>query len=426
MKNVRMLQSETERMKCLASAPGLVFMLVASSDGDIDKKKLKRFLTLLSSKEYSILSALIDQAQTSITELLDDILDNTLDPYQELKLVCSILDIYLSENAALMYKATLVRLAENLTRDKSILDRFVTPKISDEQQTAINVVAGLLDLLQESQNSDERPAGVHFKNDSSVSNDRSIEAASEQHETVFPALKSARWAEYTKAGTLIKTIDVKASQDQLLPVIAYAVDVQDMVEFLTTEFLKDTMTVDQLHIQAMRNLEARLETQVEWAAVKFEMDDQSSENASGLVLQGDYYCSEAILSQKLLEQAHQLLDTDQLIAITPVRGELYVARLTDTKQSDPLCIAFAQHVIKRFFTSKQVQISPLVWVISKGRLSCLFPGVNALINQVKDSTIPAEQQQQQMVHVSKLYSNCLDAGMASNLEDNTIEVVVSS
>ncbi|MCH9698610.1 MAG: DUF1444 family protein [Gammaproteobacteria bacterium] len=428
MQNVSMFKSETERMRCLASAPGLVFMLVASSDGNINSKKLKRFLMLMTSKEFSLLSALITQAQTNIKELLDDLLDKSLDPYQELKLVCSILDIYLSEHAALLYKATLIRLAEELARaDRSILDRFVNRKISDEQQASINVIAGLLGLLQDYQGSSEDHQCVgHLDNEFSDNSSKPFASLSEANSAIYPVLKSAKWAEYTKSGTLIKTIDIKVSQDELLPVIAYAVDLQDMVEFLSTESLQNSMSIDQLHNQAMRHLESRFETKVEWKTVEFNHNDQLTEKSTGLVLRGDYYCSEALLSQKLLKQAHQCLDSEQLIAIAPVRGELYVTRITNPEQPDTLCLEFARHVVKRFFTSKQVQISPVVWIVTNGKLTGLLPELNALINQVKNTVIPIEQQEQQMVHVSKLYSSCLNTGMASNLENNTVAAVVSS
>ena len=142
-------QTEAARVKCLACAPGIIFLLVASADGNIDKKELKRFATLMASKDYAILTSMLDQAGATIPDLLDEVLLHDLDPYQELQSVCSILDIYLSEKAAETYKVTLYRLARGIARSSAGLFGFLGARISQEQEAATMVVAKLLGLLDE-------------------------------------------------------------------------------------------------------------------------------------------------------------------------------------------------------------------------------------------------------------------------------------
>jgi len=422
MKQKISIHTEAERLKCLACAPGIIFMIVASADGEIDKKELKRFASLMASKEYTILVSMLEQAGASISDLLDEILTHRLDPYQELQMVCSILDVYLSENAAKTYKLTLLRLAQGIAKPPAIMFGLFGGKTNQKQESAIAIVAKLLGLLDgvEQQRSDQDIIALSRNEKTSYS---SVTALPDQ---LFPVLKSSDWAEKVNSTVLTTRIDNQAKPTSKEPVVAYAVDSPELVDFLSSNAIDPPLTNQQIHDYALRNLEQRMNRCVEWRALEFDTGNKQLGSLSGLVLSGDYYCSEAIFSQTVLKHAHQQLQSELLIAITPIRGELYVTRLENERRPEPSCLVFAQFAVSRFFNPQQVQISPNIWVIRDGKLVGPLAGMEEITNSAEQCALQSQQCDNQFIHTVKTYSEEKGIGIQLDVVAKDLGEMMSS
>lgn len=404
------IETEATRMKSLACAPGMIFILVASADGEIDKKELKRFATLMASKEYAILASMLEQAGATISDLLDEVLTKNLDPYQELQTVCSILDVYLSAQAAQAYKVTLLQLAKGIAKPADGFLGLFSRKMNQEEQTTITVVASLLGLLEDTQKQSTKTEETVIKSEKKTD----YASIADLPDTVYPALKSADWAKKVNADAVTRSVYQQGESAEREPVIAYAVDSPEMVEFLSATSIHETLTTEQIHQQAMTNLEKRLKKTVKWNELDFDTGDETVGTVKGLVLNGDYYCSEAILSQAVLNQAHQQLETDLLMAVAPVRGELYITKLVSEDQPEPDRLMFAHFAVSRYFNSQQVQISPNVWLIRNGEVAGYLAGMDKIIETAKQCSQPSSQEEQQLVHTAKTYSE--DKGMGIEID----------
>jgi hypothetical protein len=416
-------QTEAVRMKSLACAPGIIFLLVASADGEIDKKKLKRFAKLMASNDYAVLASMLEQAGATISELLDEVLTNNLDPYQELQSVCNILDVYLSEQAAQAYKLTLLRLAKGIAKSSNGLFGFFETEISSDERTAIAVVANLLGLLdsaeKESLDSDETNLSTPLNG--------CYSSVSELPDILFPALKSADWAKKANSDMFLKCLYEHDESVLNEPVITYAIDLPEMVEFLSSNSVSEMLTVEQIHTKAMQNLEHRLNHQAKWKPLDFDTGIDEVGKVSGLVMSGDYYCSEAILSKKLLNQAHQQLKTEELMAIAPVRGELYVTKLVNENKPELDRLMFAHFAVSRYFKPQQVQISPNVWIIRKGTIAGYVAGMDEIIAGAKNSALKTRpEESKQLIHTAKTYTEDQGVGLEIVVIAKDIEMMMSN
>jgi hypothetical protein len=370
-------------VKCLARAPGIIFLLVASANGNIDNKQVQRFIKLMATKDYLMLASMLEQAGMTISELLNEVLTNNLDPSQELLSICHVVDIYQSEEAALAYKVKLFKLANNIAITFGGIFGFFSHKISADEQAAIAFVASLLGLHDDTDDESATNLQAEFKDSvkpkySSVSN---------LPNTLFPALLSADWVEKTDTDIVSKRIHKFNHLTSREPMIAYALETPESVAFLTLSCTTNSLSVEKIHDKAVQNLENRLDGQIEWKALNVDIGVNNPGTASGLVLTGDYYCSEALLSQKLLCLAHQKLETNFLMAIAPVQGELYVTKLISEQQPEPDRLIFAHFAISRYFSPQQAQISPNVWIIRNGTVAGYISGMDQIIEDAKQNAI---------------------------------------
>ena len=385
------------RMKCLARAPGIIFLLVASAKGEIDKKQVRRFVKLMATKDYLLLASTLRQADMTIAELLDEVMTKKLDPSLELQSICRVVDIYLSNEAALAYKVNLFKLANSIAISSVGIFGFFSSKISTDEQAAIAVVASLLELHDDPK--DESATDIHAELNDSVK--RKYSSIENLPSTLFPALLSADWAEKADTDIVSKRIHEHNGMVSREAMIAYAFETSNSVEFLTLSSIKDSLSVEQIHDKAMQNLDNRLDGQIEWKVLNFDAGANSLGAATGLVLTGDYYCSEALLSQKLLCIAHQKLKTTLLMAITPVQGELYVTKLVSEQQPEPEHLMLAHFAISRYFSPQQAQISPNVWMIRKGTVAGYVAGMDQIIKDAKQNAMQSlSDDHELLIHTS--------------------------
>ncbi|HFD12162.1 MAG TPA: hypothetical protein ENJ32_06815, partial [Crenotrichaceae bacterium] len=271
------IQTETTRMKCLAYAPGMVFLLVASADNKIDQKELKRFATLMAHKDYAILASMLEQSGACVAHLLREILTDNLDPYKELQSACALLDVYLSTQAAQTYKLTLLRLARGIAKPSGRLTGFFNNKMTQEQRTSIAVVANLLGLHDKTgqQNVNREAVDVQKNGHANYSLTKDLP------DTLFPALKTSDWATSTNADSLTRELYRNDGQSQANPVIAYAIDKPEIVDFISSDSVHESLSVEQIHDKAMQNLENRLLRQAEWKTLDFDSGEKNIGHISG-------------------------------------------------------------------------------------------------------------------------------------------------
>ncbi len=144
MSHTNLSEVPTNHFSYLAKAPGIIFLLVITADGVVDTTKVKQFAKLLKSKDYQILVAAMQQNEASLTQLLTDLQFNALQPLEELRQVCHVLDNYFPKELAFPYKATLLKLAIGIAKSSGGLFDVFGNTISEQQQVAIALIASEL------------------------------------------------------------------------------------------------------------------------------------------------------------------------------------------------------------------------------------------------------------------------------------------
>lgn len=351
-------------MKTLARAPVIVFLAVASADGKLDKKEIKRFGDLIKHPDHAILAAAMAKAQMSVGDLLADVIGGNYDPLAELRRAAHLLDVHTSNEVAAAYKMTLLKLAKGVAEASGGLFGLFGSKISKEEEAMLALIADALGLLGGNEQSPVEPLDPQ-----TLAN-------------VYPALKPAEWAARAKDVVLQSVYGTDEIQPDE-PVVAFAIDHPEAIEFINQDRLNASFTLDMLRTRAMENLERRLSGKVVWREISIDTHSEGLGKVDGLVLVGDYFCSEALLLEKALKQAHEALDAALLMAIAPVRGELLVTRLVSEASPEPERLAFARFAIKRYFNPPEAPIAPTVWIVRNSRLVGHVAGMEMIIENAR-------------------------------------------
>jgi len=369
------MSQSTEATQLLTRAPILVFLMVAAADGKVDRKEAKRFAKLLQSPDYEIFTALFALSDVSPLDLLEQVQASLTDPKAELEAVRHAIDSTLAPDNAINFKAGLLNLGKEIAEASGGLFGIFGSKISDEEKLAITVIAMGLGLIDEQGRSqvnkapESPPAAQLTKED--------------LPETVLPILKPADWASGAD-GVLMRGIFDNLEIREGEPVVCYAIDLPETVAFLNEEQLDGGLSQSDLDRHAIDNLEKRLST-VEWHKLEQELGLEGMGTVDGLILTGDYYCSEALLAPDIMRRAHEALDAAMLMAVAPVRGELYVTKLVSETEPEPERLAFAHFAISRFFNPPQAPIAPNVYIVRNGRLVGHVAGMDDIIDSARES-----------------------------------------
>ena len=382
-------------LSCIAKAPGVVFLLVAATDGTIDKKELQQFTKLILSPEYEILITAMQEDGYSLNQLLTDFHNNQFQPVEELRELRFVLDSCLPDDMALAYKSALVKLAKGIAGASGGVFGLFSSKISPEEKTAIAIVASELGLL------DDAPQLDKLVNHGNVeSTQKQYTSVASLPDNLYPVLKPAEWAEDAKNDVVIQSIYVDDNIHANEPVVGYALDLPEAIEFLSIDNIDTNLSVDDIHAKALENLENRLLTTVEWHEISYEIDNSSDSIVSGLVLTGDYYASEALLSKQLLETAHQKLDAAIMMVIAPERGKLFATQIvSEGNQPEPGALLFASSAVSGFFNPEQAPISPNVWIVRNSRLVGQVKGIETIIDDAeKYAKKTIQDEEKNLVH----------------------------
>lgn len=409
----------TNPLSCIAKAPAIVFLLVVSADGAIDKKAIKRFTRLLRSRDYTILVDAINREGGSLVGMLDDLLSNQTQPLEELRQLRGFLDSVFAEATALSFKTTLVKLAHDFSVKSGSL---FGSKLTQNQKFAIVTIATELGLLEDI-------------NGPSTNNSNRVQLSQVHYATItdlpdhlFPVLKPAEWAEDTKNDVVLRGIYSENSIQANDPVVGYALDLPEALEFLVKNSLGESISTTEIHHKALQNLNRRLLAETHWHELSYQVSETPGHFITGLVLNGDYFSSEALLSEELLNLAHQRLDASMMMVIAPERGKLFAAKISsEDQQTRPEVLAFANAALSHYFKPEQAPISPNVWIVRDGRLVDQIKGMEGIISRARQNAEEQSQQEEdKLIHSAKAFVNERGVAVKVDVVAHDIDILLSN
>ncbi|MGD9170092.1 MAG: hypothetical protein PVI97_08535 [Candidatus Thiodiazotropha sp.] len=362
------LQLNSEEAKVFATAPILVFLLIAAADGKIDKKEVKQFEKILIKKEYQAIRAMMQMADVSVNDYIQAFLSAKVDYIHELQKITAALDENLSKEQAAAIKLILLSLGKVIAESSGGFLGIFGSKISKEEKIALSLIAQIFGFFGEDTNSEP------------TNGDRLCELP----ENVYPLLKPYDWGIKSKEQVYINNVYGNEEIIPDEPVVAFAIDGDHSVSFVNREQLSDAVSAEMLREQAFKNLDARLTQECEWQELNVKIDDTPEGTVYGLVLIGDYYCAEAMLSKTLLAKAHELLDSAFMMVAAPERGKCFVVSSNGIEQPEPLKLCYMQNAIKGYFNPDQAPIAPTLWLVCNGKVIGHASGMESAIEEVKE------------------------------------------
>ncbi len=143
------IQENKNALSCIARAPGIVFLLVAGTDGSIDINDVDKFKELMQLPDYEILLSIMQEESISLNELLTDMQNNSLQLKEELRQLRFVVDSCLPEEIAMAYKTALISLAKTLAKVSKRLFGVFGSRIDKDGRAAITTIKLELGLLEE-------------------------------------------------------------------------------------------------------------------------------------------------------------------------------------------------------------------------------------------------------------------------------------
>ena len=243
---------------------------------------------------------------------------------------------------------------------------------------------------------------------------------------LFPALKTAEWAEGARGHVVMQSVYLSDEYKDNEPVVGYVHDKPQTVMFVPADTLGDELSLQQVHEHAMGNLERCLAT-LEWQDLTFDAGVDGLGSINGLVLAGEYFASEGLLSEAMLKKAHERLNSAMLMAIVPQRGELFVTNLVSQEQPEREPIMFAEFAIKRFFNSEQAPISPNVFIIRNGKIVGNVGGMEAIIESAKKMAQSEQAQEDALLeHEARLKGTTDAAALEISVKAHCVETMLKN
>ncbi len=411
-----------EVLQHLAKAPALVFLLVAAADGNVDKKEIAQFKKTIQDPDYQPLFAAMRETESDIPDLLAAIKSSGRSPVEELAILRGILEQLMPEEAASHYKVMLLKLGKSIAEASGGFLGVFGSKIGKEEKLAIAAIAGALGLLGDDSKT-EQAAPAQAGGDSAQA---AYSNASELPENLFPALKPADWAASAREHVVLSSIFSEGGE-QNDPAVAYAIDNPTSVQFVNKVDVAPSLTVDEIHRCALTNLENRLEKSCQWQEFKADSGSDEIGEVKGLVLSGDYFASEAMLSEKILRQAHEKLDAALLMIIAPLRGELYASQLMSETDTEVDRALFASFAIKRHFRADQAPVSPNAWIARNGKIVGHIAGMDGIIGVARkhaEAELAAEAAK--LEHNATTFEDSSGVGVNLDVTAHDVEVMLKN
>jgi hypothetical protein len=201
----------------------------------------------------------------------------------------------------------------------------------------------------------------------------------EVHGAIFPLLKSNEWAEQVEPeGTIVTPFFSGTIEPHRNPFVAYCYDMGENVSFLRKKDLHDDIEMESLHLQSLDQLKVALADTTGWQQLNF---DEDSEDLEVIVLSGNYYCSEAILSPDIMRRAHNKLNSNLLAVSIPARGKIFAI---DGNVVEESFHRFVLASLRQYYNSDATPISSVIWKVVDGKVVGFFEGTESLEDAIED------------------------------------------
>lgn len=181
-------------------------------------------------------------------------------------------------------------------------------------------------------------------------------AIGEVIEVVKPILKPHDWG-----GPEVLQARMGEQPAPYAPVIGFAIDQGSSIRFLNRDEASGGVFEQDLLSRAIANLETTL------AGIQWQEIDTSGRRMA--VFSGDFYCAEGILSPAIMRKAHELFDSELLIAACPERGTLFAMAFDADDASgemEAITKGLGSMAAEMYFGTAQAPISPCVWLLKNG------------------------------------------------------------
>ncbi len=129
----------------VAQAPVLVFLLVSAADGTIDKREIRGFESLLVSDPYRDLLQVMVRVRLSVIDTLRELTEHPVDYLAELQHINRVLGGLPVEQGQRL-KRQLYDLGQRVAASSGGIFGLMGNPVSDQEQTALKVIASLFDL----------------------------------------------------------------------------------------------------------------------------------------------------------------------------------------------------------------------------------------------------------------------------------------
>ena len=136
--------------------------------------------------------------------------------------------------------------------------------------------------------------------------------------------------------------------------------------------------MESLHLQSLDQLKVALADTTGWQQLNF---DEDSEDLEVIVLSGNYYCSEAILSPDIMRRAHNKLNSNLLAVSIPARGKIFAI---DGNVVEESFHRFVLASLRQYYNSDATPISSVIWKVVDGKVVGFFEGTESLEDAIED------------------------------------------
>jgi hypothetical protein len=138
-----------EEWKKLQYSPIVVFALVASADGAIDKHEIQCFQQQLIHEliaDDHIMQQIVTDLMPNATQFITEVLEGDVEPKSVLESITAIVDNKLSTEDAMQYKLTLIQIGKSIAKSSGGFLGMFGDKISKEEKQTLAALTAILKI----------------------------------------------------------------------------------------------------------------------------------------------------------------------------------------------------------------------------------------------------------------------------------------
>ena len=138
-----------EEWKNLLYSPIVVFAVVASADGAIDKKEIRSFQQQLIHGlivDNHIMQQIVTDLMPNLTQFMAEVLEGDVEPTSVLESITATVDAKLSSEDAMHYKLSLMQIGKSIAGSSAGFLGMFGDKISDKEKQALAALTAILKI----------------------------------------------------------------------------------------------------------------------------------------------------------------------------------------------------------------------------------------------------------------------------------------